>query len=109
MNLCNKTEMAERFRLYGEILMLCADLVGEEEVYNNTFDFDELAEDKDIERFDVEEDDGSSGAFDGIFFAEGMLLVNYGVFSVPFFNVTSGSLQNILELLQNYKSENYDV
>ena len=101
MNIDNRTEMAERFRLYGEIFMLCVDMVGEFDDYEITYDV--ISTYMACDCFDVEPDDGDSKPFDGIHFEDSMLWVDYGIVSSPFLDVTSGTLQKVVELLERYK------
>lgn len=103
MNVYNRQEMAERFRLYGEIFMLCVDIAGENDVEEYEITYDEISTEMACDCFEVETDDGDSRPFDGIHFEDSLLWVDYGIVSSPFLDVTSVTLQKIVELLERYK------
>lgn len=103
MKVDNRQEMAERFRLYGEIFMLCVDWVREEAVYDLSLDFDEMMEGRDYDYFLAETDEGDMNPCDGIHFEDGLLWVDSGIVSSPFLDVMSDTLQKIVELLERYK------
>lgn len=100
MNLENRIEILERCRLYGEILMLCAKILGVKEFFDVDLEFNELA-DEQQKPLEVETDNGDKGKFDGIRFDEGMLWVDYGgKFSVQFLDVKASTLLKIYYFLR---------
>lgn len=103
MNVDNRQEMAERFRLYGEIFMLCVDIAGDDDMDGYEITYDEISTEMACDCFEVEPDDGDSRPFDGIHFEDSLLWVDYGIFSSQFVDVTSVTLQKIVELLERYK------
>lgn len=98
MNLSNKQEMMERFRLYGEIFILCQE---------NGIDIDDYSieddeweyEDGIDQGFEVTCDDGEGGKMNTIKFDNGMLYVGYSNILAPFFEVASETLENVLFIM----------
>lgn len=97
----NHDEMMERFRLYGEICILCE---------KKGIEIDEFIIDRDeweceIEQtFDVVCDDGEQGKLNCITFDCGMLYVEYDNIEVQFFDVSSETLRNVLFILESFNS-----
>ena len=115
-----KKEMLDRFRLYGEIWMLCVELfndvfnVGEEGFMDYEVTAYEILDYLDKENFEVVVD--SKGEcpshyhveFDGIYFKDCMLYVNvkgegHYYEQVPFMEIEAKSLQMILDVLTKFK------
>lgn len=96
----NHDEMMERFRLYGEICILC-DEKGID-IDNFIIDRDELECDCEIEQaFDVVCDDGEQGKLNCITFDSGMLYVGYDNQDVQFIDVSSETLRNVLFIFES--------
>lgn len=117
-----KKEMLDRFRLYGEIWMLCVELfndvfnVGEEGFMDFEVTADEVLDYLDKENFEVVVD--SKGEcpsyyhveYDGIHFRDCMLYVNvqgegHHYEQVPFMEIEAKSLQMILNILIEFKDK----
>lgn len=99
-------EMMERFRLYGEIFLLCLELVKGDS--DNLLDFrleEWEFEECDIDyQFMIKTDDDVEMAFRSIEFIDGMLWIGRGGNeSVCFFDVMSESLKDVLKVLTEYK------
>lgn len=93
-----KDEMMERFRLYGEIFILCQ----ENDIYIDDYsiDDDEWEDYDGIEQaFEVTCDDGTGGKMNTIKFDDGVLYVGYKNMLVPFFEVASETLENVLFIM----------
>lgn len=107
MKIKDKKEMAERFRLYGEIFMLCIEMKGED-LDDFEFYIWDIDEEVGINEFNIDVDDNDKGSrnerFVGFHFEEFVLWIDYGVqYMTPFFDVSSESLQKVLEALTKYK------
>lgn len=108
MNVDNRQEMAERFRLYGEIFMLCVDIAGKDNIEDFELSFDDLYDTNGVMRPDVVTDDGDMSTFDGIRFEDMMLWIDYnGNTSIPFIEVESNSLTSIFNFVYFYKIEDH--
>lgn len=104
----DKNEMMERFRLYGEIFMLCVDIAGEDNIEDFELSFDDLDDPNGVMRPEVVTDDGDMSPFDGIHFEDMMLWIDYdGNTSIPFVEVVSNSLTSIFNFVYFYKIEDH--
>ena len=91
-------ELMERFRLYGELIILCQE---------NGIDIDYyIIEDDEWEygygidqAFEVTCEDGEGGKMNTIKFDDGMLSVGYKNILAPFFEVTSETLEDVLFII----------
>ena len=107
MKVDDKKEMTERFRLYGEIFLLCLLICDNEvddiiDLYIPVGALEEYEIDYNIE---IHTDTGD-GVFSGIEFIDGMLWVYITCNeSVCFTDVHSESLQGVLEVLTKYNEE----
>ena len=91
-------EMMERFRLYGEIFILCQENDIDIDYYS--IDDDEWEYEDGIEQvFEVTCDDGTGGKMNTIRFDDGMLNVGYKNMLAPFFEVTSETLEDVLFII----------
>lgn len=91
-------EMMERFRLYGEIFILCQENGIDIDYYN--IEDDEWEDGYGIEQtFEVTCDDGEGGKMNTIRFDDGMLAVGYKNILAPFFEVTSETLESVLFIM----------
>lgn len=98
MNLCNKIEMEKRFRLYGEIFILCQESGIDIDDYSIEDDEWEY-EDGIDQAFEVTCDEGEGGKMNIIQFDNGMLYVGYKNILAPFFEVTSETLEDVFFIM----------
>lgn len=107
MKVDDKKEMMERFRLYGEIFLLCMLICDNEvdDLMDLSIPVDELDEYEIDYNIEIHTDTGD-GVFSGIEFVDGMLWVYITCMeSVCFTDVHSESLQGVLEVLSKYYDE----
>ena len=94
----NHDEMMERFRLYGEIFILCQENGIDIDYY--IIEDDEWEYEDGIDQaFEVTCDDGECGKLNTIKFDNGMLYVGYSNILAPFFEVTSKTLEKVLFIM----------
>lgn len=91
-------EMMERFRLYGEIFILCQENGIDIDYY--IIEDDEWEYEDGIDQaFEVTCDDGECGKMNTIKFDDGVLYVGYKNILAPFFEVASETLENVLFIM----------
>ena len=94
----DKKEMMERFRLYGEIFILCQE--NGIDIDDYSIEDDEWEFENGIDQaFEVTCDDGEGGKLNTIHFDNCMLYVGYGNTEAPFFEVASETLEDVLFIM----------